>query len=274
MAVLKEHIRKAVATIDKDAEDRLGADPPSSADELGDMRINAEIELGILKNPDDPRRDEFIANFGDRVLRDAGAEIESREELIRFGSLVRRALVELQVRKLDRYDDRRAGHSDPLFDPQRSPVASFQTLATQYLDERRQDGELNGISRKTLVKHEAIIKTLVEIIGAETPVAEIDYDRVREVQVVISRMPANRNKLYPGKSLAAVLKLSDANPDGRLAALTQRAYLDVFSDIMALGLKKRLLPSNPALDVKPLRRDDVAPEDSLSDCPFDQLLRQ
>jgi integrase len=261
LPVLEEYIRKAVTTIDRQSEDRLAADPASSADELGDMRFNAEIELGILKNPDDPRRDEWIASFGERVLRDAGAEIENREELIRFGSLVRRALIELQVRKLGRYDDDPAGHRDPLFDPKRKPEVSFKALAAQYFEERKLDGDLNRINRKTIDKDEAIIRTLVEIIGAKTPVADIDYDWVREVQVVISRLPSNRAKLYPGKSLAAVLKLSDANPEGRLAPLTQRSYLDVFADIMALGLKKRLLPSNPALDVKPLKRDDVAPED-------------
>lgn len=261
LSVLEQHIRKAVATIDRQSEDRLAADPASNADELCEMRVNAEIELGILKNPDDPRRDEFIASFGERVLSEAGIKIDSLEELVRFGSLVRRALVELQVRKLSRYDDNPVGYLDPLFDPQRAPVVDFDTLAAQYFEERRLDGELNRINRKTLDKDEAIIRTLVEIIGAKTSVAAIDYDRVRDVQVVISRLPSNRHKLYQGKNLATVLKLSDAKPEGRLAPPTQRSYLDVFADIMALGLKKRLLPSNPALDIKPLKRDDVAPED-------------
>ncbi len=260
-AVLEEYVRKAVNAIDRKTADRLAVDPASTSEELKEMQMNAEIELGILKNPDDPRRHEFIASFGDRVLKEAGAEIADTEELARFGSLIRRALVELRNRKLDRYDDRFNGHRDPLFDTQRAPTPSFQMLSNQYFEERKLEGELNGFNRKTLDKDEAIIKMLVEIIGAETSIADIDYDRVREVQVVISRLPSNRNKLYPGKSLAAVLKLSDANPDGRLAPQTQRSYLDVFADIMALGLKKRLLPSNPALGIKPLKRDEVAAED-------------
>lgn len=260
-AVLEEYVRKAVDAIDRKTADRLTVDPASTSEELKEMQMNAEIELGILKNPDDPRRDEFIGSFGERVLKQAGAQIADKEELARFGSLIRRALVELRNRKLDRYDDRFDGHRDPFFDPQRPPTLSFQMLSAQYFQERKLEGELNGFNRQTLDKDEAIIKTLVEIIGAETSIADIDYDRVREVQVVISRLPSNRNKLYPGKTLASVLKLSDANPDGRLAPQTQRSYLDVFADIMALGLKKRLLPSNPALGIKPLKRDDVAPED-------------
>ena len=270
-ALLEEHVRRTVNTLDRKSSKRFSFDPPVDSEELKELKMNAEVELGILKSPDDPRRDEWIAGFGERILTDVGAEIKKQEDVVRFGSLIRRALIELQVRKLDRYDDRHLEYSDPLFDPQRPPAVRFAELTKDYLDERLLEGKLNNINRKTLDKDEACCRTLIEIIGPETPVSTIDYDMVRKMQVAIARLPSNRTKRYPGKSLNQILKLTEEDPESWILPLTQRKYLDIFEHIMALALKKRLIPSNPALDIKPLKRDEVAPEDKRKPWRAEQL---
>ena len=51
LPVLEEHVRAAVAALDRKAADRLAVDPPADGEELREMRLNAEAELGIPKNP-------------------------------------------------------------------------------------------------------------------------------------------------------------------------------------------------------------------------------
>jgi integrase len=46
-----------------------------------------------------------------------------------------------------------------------------------------------------------------------------------------------------------------------MSPVTQQGYLRALTDILDLAVKKRLIPSNPASNLTPLRRDPVAAED-------------
>ncbi len=53
-----------------------------------------------------------------------------------------------------------------------------------------------------------------------------------------------------------------------MAVTTQQPYLDTFEAILALGVRKQYLPSNPALGVKPIAKETVAPDERR--LPFDR----
>src|SRR3546814_11619916 len=107
------------------------------------MRRNADEELGILKNPSDPRRDEWVDQFGQRLLTEAGTALSDWDDYQQFADIVRRGLIELNQRKIERYEDRRdRAYHDRLFDPARPPSVTFRALAKNYL---RPKGSRTGI---------------------------------------------------------------------------------------------------------------------------------
>ena len=259
LAVLEEHVRAAVAALDRRATDRIAADPPTDGEELREMRMNTEVELGILKNPDDPRRDEWIASFGDRVLREAGADIQDRETLLRFGELVRRGLVEGQQRKLDRYDDNHGrGFHDTMFDPDRRPTTTFSTLVEVFQKEKLAAYREDGVRQMSVDKLAMVCEVILEIVGADTPVQQIDDDAVQHVRQTIARLPVNRVKHYPKLTIVQAIERADKDARARLAPLTQNSYLSIFREILATGMRKRMLAYNPADGIRSLKKDKVA----------------
>lgn len=259
LAVLEEHVRAAVAALDRKATDRLAVDPPADGEELREMRMNAEVELGILRDPDDPRRDEWIASFGDRVLREAGADIQDRETLLRFGELVRRGLVEGQQRKIDRYDDNHGrGFHDSMFDPNRRPATTFGLLVEVFQKEKLAAYRADDVRQMSIDKLAMVCDVILEIVGAETPVQQIDDDVVQHVRQTIARLPVNRVKYYPKLTIVQAIERADKDGRARLAPLTQNGYLSIFREILATGMRKRMLTHNPADGIRSLKKDKVA----------------
>lgn len=66
------------------------------------MKQNAEIGLGVLKNRDDPRGDEWVASVFDKAAAQAEASLSDKEVVSGFAEIVRRGLLEMQHRKPDR----------------------------------------------------------------------------------------------------------------------------------------------------------------------------
>ena len=88
----------------------------------------------------------------DRVLRGYSVDPSMEPELASFH---RRALLELQRRKLDTLNSRfDRPYIDHLFAPDQKQKSelSFGELADQYLSERLEDAELNGFGQKTTDK--------------------------------------------------------------------------------------------------------------------------
>lgn len=272
LAVLEEHVRAAVAALDRKAVDRLAVDPPTDAEELREMRLNAEAELGILKNPDDPRRDEWVASFGDRVLREAGADIQDRETLLRFGELIRRGLVEGQLRKIDRYDDNHSRpYHDPQFNPDRPPEMPYSALVDIFQKEKLAGYGLNNVRQMSVDKLAMVCDVLKEIVGPTTPVRLIDDDLVHKVRLTIARLPTNRVKHYPKLSITEAIERAGKDNRARLAPLTQNGYLSIFREMLDAAVRKRLLPSNPAAGVRSLVKDKVALQDKRLPLTLDQI---
>jgi integrase len=272
IAVLTEHVRDAVMRLDRRTAEQHQANPPVDRDELKELREQAEFELGILKDPADPRRDEWVAGVSDRILDALGARLTEPQIMAHVSELVRRGLIEVQNRKLDRYDDHHdRGFHDPLFDPARQPEMMFSELVTLFLAEKEEDYRLNDIRQMRADKVQAITAIILEIMGPATAVHTIDDDQVQRLRSMIARLPRNKNKHYP--KLTIVEAIQKAEKDGRsgLAPITQSGYLAIFRDILTLAVRKRVLRSNPAEDIKPIKKDKVALEDRRHPLTIEQL---
>jgi integrase len=77
----------------------------------------------------------------------------------------------------------------------------------------------------------------------------------------IAVTPSNRQKVYPGLSLEK--QIERAGKDGRplLGAQTQTFYTDTLRDMLKVAARKKLIRFNPAADVRPLKRETLAPEE-------------
>lgn len=135
------------------------------------------------------------------MLHDAGASLDSKE-LGTFTDLVRRSLIELQHRKLDRYHDTHGSpFHDHLFDPARSATVTFADLTKIFLGERMAAYEANDVATKRQDKIKAIAAYFLKVIGEATPVGSIDDNTVQHVRTTLTRTPTNVHKKYPGLSL-------------------------------------------------------------------------
>lgn len=258
MGMLVEHIRSMVSSMDEQAATRLLQNPPADEEVLRDRKIDVEYELGILTNPADPRQNELVDMRARRLLDELGLVIPDLSIAAQFDEAVRRALIELCRRKLDRHEDRfdRLFH-DNLFDPARRPAVSLRELADVYLGEKEEEYRLNDVSAKRMDKVRASVGTVCELIGDAFPVHEIDDDVVQRVRTMLGQLPSNRMKIYPQLTIAEAIEQSLADGKPSLSPATQAHYLDAFRDVLKVAVRKKYLPSNPAEDARPLKKDGV-----------------
>lgn len=260
-SALTEYLRNHIADLDNLSNANLEIDPPESEGERVEMQMDAEVGLQILKNRDDTRASEWIDATGKRILFEANANLSDTEFLAQFSEIVRRGLIEVQLRKLDRLNDSfEQGFHDPLFDPNRSPTVTFRELADLFWEERLENYKVNNRSQKRIDKISSELEFIVEAIGKDTPVSQIDDDRLQDLRRILARLPANRKKIYPKYSIE--LAIERAEKEGRriLSPTTQKRYLDCLRDVLDVGVRKKFLLTNPAIKLKPIKKEFVAPD--------------
>ncbi len=247
-----------------DARDRdhLIADPPESEEQKAEMKMDVEISRQILRNRDDPRADEFIYSTVQQILRRAGIPPPDGgvHNGAAFVELVRRGLLELDQRKLARLDD---DHRHTFFDQQFSPAhrsdVTFGEIANQLMQMTAEKAAANRTSAKWVDKQRAHVALLTEIVGGSTPVEGVDYDGCLRVRSLLARIPANRSKLYDDLSIDQSIARANEEDKPLLSPFTQERYLATLREILDLAAKKRLIEVNPAVGMKPLKRETVAP---------------
>ena len=261
LSALTEYLRNEIKNLDCLSNSDLESDPPESEHERVEMQMDTELGLQILKNRDDPRAAEWVGGTGNRVLSEADASISDTETAIQFAEIVRRGLIEVQNRRLDRLsDDFGREFHDPLFDPNRSPTVTFGELADLFWKERLENYEINNRSQKRIDKVFSELEFIREAIGDDTLVRSIDDDTAQGLRSILSRLPANRKKIYPRLNIEAAIERSEKEGRRILSPVTQRRYLDCLRDVLDVGVRKKFLLSNPAAKLKPIRKELVAPE--------------
>lgn len=248
-----DYVRLAVSSRDARSAKELSSDPPRDSLEKQDLLIDAEIEQQILSDPDDPRRDQTITGFLAKLLSQANLTLPEnlKSETYEFG---RRALIELNRRKLDRYADRFDRLSyDPLF-ALKPPSISFQKLANEYAAEIKESHKVNNVGLNRQEKVAAFLATLVEIVGPAFAVDQFDDAKVQEVRSILARMPSNRTKFYPTSSVMTAIAEGEKEGRAPISATTQADYLRVFKGVLQFATRRKHLAFDPATDVKPLKK--------------------
>lgn len=245
-------VQEYVVALDAKAADHSLRNPPANEAERNAMQENIGIAASILKNRDDPRGEEWI--YGSlSALTPNGTPISTD---VALGELVRRGLLELERRKLDRLNDHYAGNgADPLFSQIQTLEPSFWDLAQQYLGLTAEEAAANHTNQKWVDKQKSHVALLSELIGTQTILRDVNYDACMRVRSLLGRIPANRSKCYEKLSIEAAIAAADADGKARLSAATQKAYLATFQGIMELALRKGLISTNPAEGLKPLKKE-------------------
>lgn len=236
------------------------------------MWADADMDRDALSTPDDPNRAHWVNSTKRRVLAQAGVTIDDPTIDSQFAEIVRRGLLEITHRRLDRYQDRHdRTFFDKLFDPAARRSTSFRQLKDVYLAEKAEQFDANDVSKKRLDKITAIADCLCEIIGESTPVEKIDDDHMQRARRLLAKCPTNRLKLYPKLSLQDAIERAAKQGKPTLSPITQSVYLDVLRDILKVGLRKKLIASNPAVDLRPLKKDNVPADQKRFPWSNDQL---
>jgi integrase len=248
-------VQQFVEQTDAKNRQRLLADPPASETERAAMKMDAEMEGQILRNRDDPRADEIIADTEHKILKTAGLPVDRVASV--FTEALRRGLLELDQRKLARLDD---DHRPQFFDGQfsgaRSADVSFADVAKQYLQAIKEEATANKVNDQWVEKLQAHGAVLCQIVGPVS-VREVDYDMCLKVRSILARFPAKRNKNYAKASIEEAIARAEKDGKPVLSSNTQEVYLATLRGILDLAARKRLIAVNPADGMKALKRDAV-----------------
>ncbi len=133
---LTAYVRETVEEMDRKASERLALVPPADKQKLADMVQDAEIQLGILIDPGDPRQDEVVSRATDRIAHAHGADLTDAALVAQFAEIVRRGLVEVTRRHIGRLtNENGTAFHDAAFDPAQPPAAaSVAALDTDIVD--------------------------------------------------------------------------------------------------------------------------------------------
>lgn len=202
-------------------------------------------EAGRHSIPGSPGHDEFI-------------------ELLRLGLI---ELYERHLRRLD--DDFSATHINTLFDPM-SVEASGVTLRQACDDWLAEYKKTHHVRDKRRNKVEHGLDFLCEYFGKGTAIGGIDRARCRAFRDDLNRLPPNRTKKFPKKSVHQVLKLVGDTPEQTLSFETQSVYLHTLHDVMQHAVTEGTLNANPAMGLKPLAKKAKA-EDKRDPFSTEQL---
>ncbi len=269
-----KRIRTYVETSDERCRGEALTAEPLRPDERREWEIELEIDLAIAKGTASQYdHDEFISRQWERIF--PRTEILLDEENFSpaaVAELVKRAEIELAKRALTRArDDYRHSYFDHLFDPKVPPAVTVRDLAKQFLTLKSEEAQAHNVAQKTLDKQQANVVLVREILGDETLVRDINWDACRSFCSVLAQVPPNRTKIYPGQPLNEAIERAKQEGREALSAITQQQYLATLKELLAPAVKKGLFRVNYAEDLRPLRLDDLAPDEKTIPFEIDQL---
>jgi integrase len=148
---------------------------------------------------------------------------------------------------------------------------TVRELAEQFLELKSEEAQAHNVARKTLDKQRSNLALVRKILGDETLVRDLNWDACRRFCSILAQLPPHLTKLYPGQPLNEVI--ARAKQEGRqaLSAITQQQYLATLKELLALAVKKDMLRVNYAEDLRPLKVDDLSPEEKRSPFEIPQL---
>lgn len=257
-----------VEKTDKRRGENWAADPPATPDERTEAMDNLQLDLAIAQGrAGSYNYVEYLAQSWAHIFG-PNAKVSDAGQNAVVIDLVRRACVEIQRRAIARAEDERGRlFFDEIFDPRRPKPLTLQQLAEEFITLKVEEGKAFGTSEKHLDKQKGNITLIREIVGDAVLVREINWDACRRFVSVLAQVPSNRTKKYKGQTLEQAIEEAALDGGDLLGHVSQQQYLATFKELLELAVKKDLIRTNYASDLRPLKVDEVAPEDKT--VPFD-----
>lgn len=133
----------------------------------------------------------------------------------------------------------------PLAAKTTSQSLTMKALCDQYLA----SPDMRHIKPATVKSYKTTFSLLLQILGESTPIATINRETCRNARDLISQLPANYSKLYPGKSIRDIVAIAK---EQELPTMTERNANKYIINLAALfnwAEKEEYLSKNPAVEL-------------------------
>ena len=173
-----------------------------------------------------------------------------------FLRLLLRAELESTLRQRDRFSgdpadrvyDRRFG-SEALKDSASAPPSSDITMR-ELIRKYESEPAREGLASKTVQAYRIIFRALREILGEDKPAVEIARAECKRLQEVLSALPPNTSKKFPGMPLDRVAAEAKAQGLRPLHPKTLKNYLFNLSALFNWGVAEGYMKTNPAMRLR------------------------
>ena len=268
-------VRAFVEEKNVEAAKRFAEDPPNSETQRLEMLTESTQDWASLSDP------RFLKEHGidGRVLEKVTANIPFKFDqaifsYAQFYNLVIRGLRELHRRDMARLkseykqssfdqlfaDGLVQGASGSIHSAIANTSMSLRSVSDGFIAEYKEEAPVRGTSQKTIDGIVTAAEFVKEAMGEGVPIGDVNYQRCKEFQKLLSRTTPNRKKTYPGLSVEEAA--DQAKKDGRpvMAHDTQVTYLRTLTMILKYGVKIGCVSQVPSEGMKPLSQKVKASE--------------
>jgi hypothetical protein len=222
------------------------------AEALDSLRIDEVVLTGGNQHYAEEDGSHFLNLFLREQRIDCPADSGAYQTL---RPLFRRAQLENTRRTLDRIERREVSVHDQLFrdvfahtELKRNGAPSavkvgdlLRRFAKAQRDAKRSAG--------TQMTYEIPARILREVLGEQTPIAQITGEDIEKLCDLLRQFPKNAAQRYPGLTLQEAV--AEAKKHGDLQRLGPKTLANYFNNIVTVfnfAVEKRLIPHNPAKD--------------------------
>lgn len=103
---------------------------------------------------------------------------------------------------------------------------------------------------KTLAAYRFRLGAWIDLLGADTPVADIERDQILEARDVLMRLPANAVRKYRNISLRKIADGGIQEGERKLGAKSIKLYLEFLSSLFRFLAINKLVSDNPVFGIK------------------------
>ncbi|MFC6446919.1 site-specific integrase [Shinella zoogloeoides] len=242
---------------------------------------DAEDWLEQLQRPDDPQVAGIVSYRAKKFLKEKGIELaEGSPELRYFNGLVRRVLREEAERsRRELKQDFSNAPGDVLFQGitghsplpgKHDPARAGTWTLTKLIETFRKEPDQLALAPKSKVSHAARDRIYAEILGAETYITDIKRKDVAKLVSLLSRLPANATKRFPGLTATQVAEKADKEGHAPMTRKNASQYLSNLHTVFGFAVRSGLLEHNPVAGLT-MGTDGVPDDEQRHPFSADQL---
>jgi len=114
----------------------------------------------------------------------------------------------------------------------------------------------DGITDKSLVSYNLLIKFLLEFFGKDKPINTISSSDCREMRNALIKLPANAHKKFPNLSLMKIIESAPKHNAPPLSATSVNSHMQRLSAIFNFAMGEQMTDHNPAKTIKSIKQKD------------------